>query len=287
MTATTIDAARPATRLTATGIIRSEWVKLFTLRSTWWCLSIVAALTAGLPALISLALAASGSAGAPSADAAFFMWMTTLTIPLGFSVLAVPVLGCLVITGEYGTGMIRSTMAAVPRRVPALLAKALVIGVAVFLVDFVALAIGAAASGAILSAGGAAIDASDPRLWLTLLAAAGYPTLLGVFSVGVGALIRNSAGAIASVFGLLLVAPTVLQLAGALLNANWIHDVNAFLPSSLGSTMYSPQLPQMDGGFTMTLGTVALEPWQAALALAVWAAAALAAAAVVVRRRDV
>jgi ABC-2 type transport system permease protein len=107
-----------------------------------------------------------------------------------------------------------------------------------------------------------------------------------VVSVGVGTILRNSAGSIAAVLGLLLVVPTVFQLIGGLLQAEWAFDVAAFLPSSLGSTMSTPVL---DTGFDMgmTLGTVALEPWQATLALLAWVAAALIGGALLLKRRDV
>jgi len=283
MTATTqTTSALADAHLSTGGILRSEWVKLVTLRSTWWCLGIIAALTVGIPALVALALA-SLSVGGGSGDGAFFTWMTATTVPIGFSVLAAAVLGCLVITGEYGTGMIRSTMTAAPKRLSALFAKALVIGAVVLVVSFVALALGAFASGAILGTADITVDASEPRVWLTLLAAAGYPALVAVFSVGVGTMLRNSAGAIAAVLGLLLVVPTIFQLVGGLLQATWAFDVGAFLPSSLGSTMYTP----VAEGMSFTQGTITLEPWQATLALAAWAVAALAGGAALIKSRDV
>jgi len=273
-----------AARLTTGGIIRSEWVKLVTLRSTWWCLAIIAALTIGIPALVSFALGEGVSTGPGAADIGYFTWMMATTVPIGFSVLVAAVLGCLVVTGEYGTGMIRSTIAAVPHRLPALFAKALVIGGVVLVTGLVSLGLGALASGLVLSSAGYLIDPADSRVWLTLLAAAGYPALVAVFSVGIGTIIRNSAGAIAAVLGLLLVVPTIIQLIGGLLQAEWAFDVGVFLPSSLGTTMYTPVI---EGGMSMTQGTITLEPWQAALALVAWAVAALAGGALLLKRRDV
>jgi ABC-2 type transport system permease protein len=287
MTATTqapVRAELTDARLTAGGILRSEWVKLVTLRSTWWCLGVMAALTAGIPALIALALGEAGAAGA-SADFGYYTWMNATVLPIGFSVLAAAVLGCLVITGEYGTGMIRSTMTAAPRRLSALFAKTLVITVVVFVTGLVALGIGALLSGTILSSGGGyVIDPADGRVWVTLLAAAGYPALVAAFSVGVGTMLRNSAGAIAAVLGLLLVVPTIVQLVGALLQADWAFDLGNFLPSSLGSVMYTPSL---GGGAVMMQGTIALEVWQASLAMLAWVVLALAGGAVLLKRRDV
>jgi ABC-2 type transport system permease protein len=284
MTATTqtTDALAHA-RLSGAGILGSEWVKLVTLRSTWWCLGILVVFTAGIPPLIALALGATGMGSDGSADAGYANWMMVTTLPVGFSVLAAAVLGCLVITGEYGTGMIRSTMAAAPRRLSTLFAKSLVIGGAVFLTTFVALVVGAALSGPVLSSNGHAIDAGDGRVWLSLLLGALYPALVAVFSTGVGTMLRNSAGSIAAVLGLLLVVPTIVQLVGSLLQATWAFNLAVFMPSSLGSTMYTPDL----GGGMPAGDVVSLDPGQATLALLAWVVLALIGGAVLIRRRDV
>lgn len=284
MTAT-IERPRPTTRLTTGGIIRSEWVKLITLRSTWWCLGIIAAMTAGFPMLISLVLGLNADqAGAGGADFGSYNWTMASTVATGFTVLVAAVLGCLVITGEFGTGMIRSSIAAAPGRISTLIAKAFVIAGAVFVVGAASLAIGALASGAILADAGYVIAFDDARVWWALLGAAGYPALIAAFSTGVGAILRNSAGAIATVLGLILVVPTILQLVAVLLQAEWAFDVSAFLPSSLGSTMTA--FP-FDDGFAMEMGSVTLEAWQAALAMAGWALAALVGGALLIKRRDV
>jgi len=118
--------------LTFGGILRSEWIKLRSLRSTIWCYSILVAITFGLGLLFAAALTSQAD-GMPlnhDAQQAFVVQVATLSISL--SQLVVVVLGALVITGEYGTGMIRSTFAAVPSRVPAVVAKALVFGAAVW-----------------------------------------------------------------------------------------------------------------------------------------------------------
>lgn len=284
MTAT-IERVRPTTRLTTGGIIRSEWVKLITLRSTWWCLGLIAVMTAGFPVLISLVMGLNDpGVGGASADVGAYNLTMASTVATSFTVLIAAVLGCLVITGEFGTGMIRSSIAAAPGRVSTAFAKALVIGGVVFVLGAVSLAVGALLSGLILTSGGFTVDLADSRIWLALLGAAGYPALVAVFAVGVGTMLRNSAGAIATVLGLLLVVPTILQLAAVLLQAEWVFDVAAFLPSSLGTTMSS--FP-FDDGMSMMFGTIRLEAWQAALAMAGWVAAALAGGALLLKRRDV
>lgn len=279
--------ARPATGrgLTTAGILRSEVVKLVTLRSTWWCLVLIAAMTAGVPALIAAALSSNGAQpGADTLDFGSYNWAMANTVVVSFTVLIAAVLGCLVITGEYGTRMIRSSLAAAPGRISTVFAKALVIGLTVFGVGAAALVVGALASAPILASGGYLIDTGDSRVWLALLGAAGYPALVAVLAVGVGTLVRNSAGAIAAVLGLLLVVPTVLQLVAMLLGAEWVFDVMQFLPNSLGSTMGSfVAAPDAD----VVEGPLTLAPWQATLAMAGWAGAALAGGAVAIARRDV
>jgi ABC-2 type transport system permease protein len=135
-----------------------------------------------------------------------------------------------------------------------------------------------------LAGGGYTIDFSDSRVWLALLGAAGYPALLAVFSVGVGTMLRNSAGSIATVLGLLLVVPTVLQLVAVLLQAQWAFDVAEFLPSTLGTTMSEFAF---DTGFDIPSGSVDLEPWTAAIAMAGWSIAALVGGSLLIKSRDV
>ena len=287
MTATTQAPSRAdlsRARLSGGRIIRSEWVKLVTLRSTWWCLGVLAALTAGLPAFIAFIIGEPWGGQPASVDIGYSNWMNATVVPMGFTVLVAAVLGCLVITGEYGTGMIRSTMTAAPKRFPAYLAKALVIGLAVFVTSIVALTVGAVLSGLIFSGNGYQIEPGEARVWWTIIAAAGYPALIAVFSVGVGTMLRNSAGSIAAVLGLLLVVPTIVQLFGALTGEDWVFDVGNFLPSSLGSVMSTPVV---DGDFVMMQGTITLEPLQAVLAMLAWVVAALIGGAALLKSRDV
>lgn len=284
MTAT-LDRPETGPRLTTAGILRSEWVKLVTLRSTWWCLALIAGMTAGVPVLIALALGSpGGQPGADTLDVGSHTWAMANTVIVSFTVLIAAVLGCLVITGEYGTGMIRSSLTAAPGRLSTVFAKAFVIGLVVFVVGALALTAGALASAPILASGGLLIDPGDARVWLALLGATGYPALVAVLSVGVGTVVRNSAGAIAAVLGLLLVVPTVLQLVAMLLRVDWMLDVMQFLPSALGNTMASFVA---DPAAEVTEGPLTLAPWQAALAMAGCAGAALAGGAAAITRRDV
>jgi ABC-2 type transport system permease protein len=275
-------------RLSFGGILRSEWIKLVSLRSTVWCYVILVALTVGLGVLIATIISTSDQpevTGMVSAEAAQSTWLSMSTAGVGFSQLVIAVLGALVITGEYATGMIRSTFAAVPRRLPALLGKVLVFGFVTFVVALVALVATALLVVPILGLADLEIDIADSAVWLGLVGSAGFVALVGLMSLGIGAIIRNSAAAIAGALGLLLVVPTILQLLGALTQAEWAFNAAAFLPSSAGSQISSYPREPVDLPPEI-FQPIVLEPVQALLVLLAWAVVPLIVGAVLVKRRD-
>jgi ABC-2 type transport system permease protein len=201
-----------ARRVSFGGVLASEWIKLRSLRSTFWCAVIILVLNVAVSPLL---LAVLPSDRLASGTAATSFAVSAITLGSGFTSLAAAVIGALTITGEFGTGMIRSTFAAVPKRLPALAAKAVVLGVAVFVVAAVSVALAtlivlgqASGRGLELDLGGA--------FWLALLGDAGYLALIGLMALAVGAIIRNTAGAIATMVGLILVLPNVASLVSAL-----------------------------------------------------------------------
>jgi len=274
-------------RLSFGGILRSEWIKLWSLRSTWWCYGVTLVLTVGIGALLASAMSVSAPASVDDIAQAGFQTQAVqaATVGLGFSTLATAVLGVLAIAGEYSTGQIRSTFAAVPNRVVALLGKLLVFMVATFAVAVVTLALCAAATLPLLTAAGLPVDLADPDYWLCLLAGAGYVALLGGVALLVGAIVKVPAGGIMIVVALILVLPQALTIAGVLAQQTWLLDVNTFLPSNLGSAMSAyPTGADMAG---MGSDAISLDPWQAAAALAAWVVVLGVAASLIVRRRDV
>lgn len=267
------------------GIIRSEWIKLRSLRSTVWCYAIIVVLTLGVGALIAFAMAsgATGGAGAGiTGDAATTMAVQTATFPISMTQLVAAVLGALVITGEYGTGMIRSTLTAVPKRVPALVGKALVFALTTFLVSAVAIAVTGAMTLAMLSGAGIGVEVTAGYL-LALVGGAGYLALVGLLSFAIGAIIRSSAGGIAASLGLILVVPNVLPLLAFLTKADWIGEAAKYLPSNAGAQMYALA---GSGAVDMFTGATVLEPAIGLLVLVGWVVALLALAAVLLKRRD-
>lgn len=287
MTAVT-DAAAPAVaspaprgRLTFGGVLRSEWIKLITLRSTMWCYLIMLVISLALGLLLTAVLEPDTADGTGRQT----IWVQVATLGIGFSQLVSVVLGALMITGEYGTGMIRSTMTAVPARLPALVGKALVFGVVTFVVGLVSIVATALVSAPLLASKGAAPDLADGAAWLSMVGGAGYLALIGVLALSIGAILRNGAGAIAAGMGLILVLPTALQIIAGITQAIWVQNLIAFLPSSAAQMYaYGPLLAQST---PVSSELITLDPAQGALMLGAWVVVAFALALVLLRRRDV
>jgi len=260
-----------APRLAFHRIVRSEWIKLRTLRSTVWSYLIVIVMAVGLSAL----MASTPHTGASQLEAASQarLLAQTSTVGLAFGQLVVAVLGVLVISGEYSTGMIRSTLTAVPKRLPALWAKAVVLFVATFVIGVVSTVLAFFASLAIFAPDGVSANLFDPSVYLVLLGSAFYLAVLSVFSLGIGAILRNSAGGIAVSLGIILLLPTLWSL----IPWDWARDAFRYLLTNAGNDLYSARPAGDPNG---------LEPWQDALVILVWTAVSVAGAALLLRRRD-
>jgi len=198
-------------RVTFGGVLRAEWIKFRSLRSTWFSLLAALAIVDGLGTLFAALHAHRMTNGVRPGGVLFFDATQVSLRGVFLAQLAVGVLGVLVITGEYSTGMIRSSLAAVPRRSPVLAAKAIVFAVPVFAVSFVATLIGFGLGQWAQASTHAQASLSTPGAWRAVVGAAVYLTLIGVLGVGLGFLIRNTAGAVATLFGIVLVAPLLAQ----------------------------------------------------------------------------
>jgi ABC-2 type transport system permease protein len=288
MSATTAAPAVPTrnaglSKLTFGGILRSEWIKLRSLRSTAWCYLIAIVVTIGLALLV--AGVRSLPDGGLTGDAARAVGVSAATVGVNFSELVVAVLGALMITGEYGTGMIRSTFAAVPKRIPALLGKILVFGVVTFIVGLVSVAISFVLASLLLGSRGVQTDPGNIHVLLPLIGAAGYLALIGMMSLAIGAIIRSSAGGIAASLGIILVLPIIVQVLSVLTNQKWVLNIGQFLPSSAGAPLFafttSVQQP------LLTDGIIQLDALWGGLVLAGWVIVPFAIASILVRTRDV
>ncbi|HEY0260700.1 MAG TPA: ABC transporter permease [Lacisediminihabitans sp.] len=291
MTATS-DARTPGTlpgspldgiRVTFPGVLRSEWIKLRSLRSTLWCLGLVVFISVGFSALVAGVYHVENVAAVP-VESGRQLQVLAATVGVSFSQLVAAVLGVLVITGEYSTGMIRSTFSAVPGRLAAYFAKLIVLALVVFLVSAVSLALSALVATAIFSSRGLHTDLFSGQVLLPLLGGACYLAMISMLAFSTGAIVRSSAGGIATVLGVLLVLPVVLSLTASLTQAKWVDNMTQFLPSQAGAKLYAFQ-PTHEA--QVPSGTVSLDVWQGLLVLAAWVVVPLVVGAVLVKRRDV
>ena len=269
------DSDADGVRLTFPRVVTSEWIKFRTLRSTIWTLAITVVVMVGIVTLFSVFFGKQPSGAQDSGGGSIIVF----TIAASMAQLAVVVLGALVITGEYSTGMIRSTLTAVPRRLPALWAKGVVLAVSIFVVSSVAVAISVGVMQIILGAKGLAPDLGDGETVRILVGTALYLTAIALFAFAMGALLRHSAATLAAVLGLLLVIESLFQIP-------WrpLQLISPFLPGTAGANIMAPQ-SQLDLLSQHAVGA-ALSPWQGFGVLLAWVAVLLTAAAVLLRRRN-
>jgi ABC-2 type transport system permease protein len=269
-TATAVSAQPRASALSAPGIIRSEWIKLRTVRSTVWAFAIVILVSVGIALLMAVTSIFEGTDLPADQQTSIVLQVSTFGVYFGQLVMAV--LGVLVISGEYSTGMIRSTLTAVPKRVPALAAKAVVLFLASFVVGAVSVFASYLVAAPLLAGQGVTADLSDGSLTGGMLLAALYLALTSVFALGVGTVLRSSAGGIAAALGIVLLLPIVITTMG-FTGAEWANDLSPYLFSNAGSEMYAPA-----GG--------PLEQWQSGLVVLGWVVVGLGAGALLLKRRD-
>jgi ABC-2 type transport system permease protein len=251
-------------------VVHSEWIKLRSLRSTRITLLVSFVLMAGL-GVVTAAVTASQWSRLPAASRAGFDAVSTVLTGYQFAQLAVGVLGVVVISNEYSSGMIRATLAAVPRRLPVLWAKAGVFAIVTLVAMTAASLIAFAGGMALLSAHHLQVSLAAPGVARAVLGAGLYLAAVGLLGVGLGALLRNTAGAIAAVVGALLFLPLLSSLLGSWFKAH----VSPYLPSNAGAALL--HVHQQAGS---------LSPWAGFAVMCGWAVAALAGAAWVLKRRD-
>jgi ABC-2 type transport system permease protein len=253
--------------VTAAHLLRSEWLKLVTVRSTFWTTAVALLLAAAVSLLFGSAVDPGPSLGGSLAQAG-------ATASLSFVALVVGVLGVLAIGGEYATLQIRSSYTAVPQRWPALVAKAVVVGAWSFVLGLVVTFGGFGIIAALFGGKGVAV-AFDGDTVGALIGGALYLAVIAVFAVGLGALVRASAAGITVLAALLFVVPIIVGVFAQLLRAEWAANLgNSLLPAAGGVLFARP-------------GTAAIELWAALLALACWLAVVWVPALVLTRVRDV
>jgi len=248
---------------------RMEWLKLRSVRSTAWVLLVFAAGVIGLAVLV---LAHQHWATMSPADRASFDPTENSFAGLTIGQLAFGVLGALVITTEFSSGMIRATLAAVPNRPLLLAAKAAVLATVTLAAGEV-LAFGAFAIGeAVLKSPAPHAALGQPGVLRAVLMAGAYPALIALLALGLGAVIRHTAGAISAVVGVLFVLPLILVPLGTSIQ----NSVGQFMPMLIAENSLTAVKPVAHS----------LAPGAGLAMLCLYAVAALAAGAWALARRD-
>lgn len=250
-------------------LVRAELFKLRTVRSTYMAVLIAVASNVGFAILAAAVIA-------PRLSASERTHVDVVQLALAglhLSQVAFGVLGALVITGEYGSGMIRTTLAAAPRRRALLAAKALVLA-GVTLITATASTVGAyLVFQAALPAGTlTGTSLSDPGVARAVVGGGLYLTVLALLGFGLGVFLRSSAGAIATLFGLLFVPPLLLDL----LPDSWKTTIGPYIPMQAGDQVY----------IAVRHEAAALAPWAGFGVFCLYAAVAAVAGLVVITRRD-
>ena len=276
MTAGTL---RPGTAAAASGgpglagfrrLLRSEWTKIWSVRSTAWSLAILVIGGIGLSALIAGVMAADWST-LSAADRQAVTVKGAFGPGLSFAQLPLCVLGILVITSEYSTGMIRSTLLAVPGRTPVLAAKAAVFGAVAFaageLLAFVSFPIARVMIGSRVPE-----SLGDPATLRAAFGAGLYLAVLGLFSFAVGVMVRHTAAAITAIIAIFVVFGDLSQFLPGTVG----RHINAYMPANAGILVTHARQQAAD----------LLSPWQGFGVLCLWTALLLAAAGFLLARRD-
>ena len=278
--ATTLSApsTRPRTTVrpvTFGRLVVAEWVKIRSLRSTWWTLGATLALFVLLAANRVAAIA--GVADDAPAEVLVMPAYATSGVVMAQFVLCG--LAAVAITGEYRSGQIRATLTAAPTRLPALFAKLAVVVAVALATGAVGTLLGWAASAPWFGEIGHGIDVTDPEHARLLLGVPLYLAAMAALAFGIGAAVRSTAAGISSVFGLVF----VVEPAFSYIPWGPLQDVAAYLPTAAGSRIVTSDAV---GSFISGTQSTVLGPWAGYGVLLAWVAAVLVVAAVLLRRRD-
>jgi ABC-type transport system involved in multi-copper enzyme maturation permease subunit len=255
-------------KVTGVRVLRSEWAKFWSLRSSWITLGVAVFLLVLFGTIASYTYSPDVTAPGPGGPGGGSGDSTAVSLALTgatFASLAIGVLGVLMSAGEYSTGMIRSTLTAVPRRLPVLWSKAAVIGP----ITLVLTTLGALAAFQLGTLGldgeKIALSLGDDGVLRSLAGAGLYLALVAVAGVALGMLLRSSAGAIAVLVGVLLILPGLASL----LPDSLYDNINPYFPSNAGSAVYA--LHQSSDTLSPGAGLAVFAGWVAlTLAAAAW-----------------
>lgn len=273
MTATTapvVVKGEPSRVRVFTANVRAESTKLRSVRSTVWTLLVTVGLAVGFGALIGASQMSSWDRLDPVERLRFDPTSFSLS-GLFLAQLAVGVLGVLIVTSEYATGQIRATLGATPQRLTVLAAKVSTFAGVVLAVGIVAAFSAFFVGQAIFNAKGLAASIGDPGVLRAVSGGALYLTGIGLLGVGVGTVLRRTAGATAALVGLLFVVPLVTGF----LPTSFQETVAKYLPAQAGMAL-----------FNVVVDPRALAPWTGFAVLLAYGAVTLAVGAALLVRRD-
>jgi ABC-2 type transport system permease protein len=255
------------------GTLNSEFTKIRSVRSTYWTLLVLLAVSIGIGAAITGGTAANWSHMGPSDRASFDPTQASVAGLFYLGQLVIVVLGAMTLTAEYSTGMIRTSLTAMPRRVVMYSSKVVVFAIVALVVTFIAAFVSFYLGQALLASTHDTATLSQPNVLRAIAGSALYVTLCGLFAFAIGAILRHTAGAITTVIGILFVVPILAHL----LPRTWYQDIERWLPDAAGRALSVTVGPQPDHLFS---------PWGEFTVFAVYTVALLVIGAVIFRHRD-
>ena len=269
--ATTIRTEPPATALRVfVANVRAEWTKLRSVRSTVWTLLAAVGLAVGFGALVGVSQMSNWDNLKPNERLLFDPTFFSLS-GLWLAQLAVGVLGVLIVTSEYATGQIRATLGATPQRVTVLAAKAAAFTGVILTIGTVAAFSAFWTGQAIFASKGLDVSISEPGVLRAVFGGALYLAAVGLLGIGLGVILRRTAGAVAALVGLLVLAPLV----GGFLPTSFQESVGKYFPAQAGMAV-----------FGVVPDPRALAPWTGYGVLLAYVAGALVVGGLLLTRRD-
>ncbi len=246
--------------------LRAEWIKFWTVRSTLWSTVALFGLGAGLTVLVCATSADwLASSEADESPASFVTW------GMMFAQITAVVLGAMAVTSEYGTGMIRATLAATPQRVTVLAAKAATFTGVILTTGTVASFSAFWTGQAIFASKGLDVSISEPGVLRAVFGGALYLAAVGLLGIGLGVILRRTAGAVAALVGLLVLAPLV----GGFLPASFQESAGKYFPAQAGMAV-----------FGVVPDPTALAPWTGYGVLLAYVVGTLVVGGLLLARRD-
>jgi ABC-2 type transport system permease protein len=266
----------PVSKVTFGGALRSEFTKIRSVRSTYWTLLAMIVLTVGLGAVASYGTT-------KSHQGPFFDPASWSLGGLVLTQLVIGVLGTLVITSEYSTGMIRTSLAALPQRGLLVAAKVAVFAAVAFVTGLISSFASFFIGQAIMSSHHTNTTLSHPGVLRAVIGGALFLTVCGLLALGIGLLIRHTAGAVSVVAALLFVLP----LLGNLLPHSLQDHVNKWLPTVAGAQIWTAvHPPHSNSPSPLGTGGLMFAPWTGFAVFCGYAAIAIVAGLILFRKRD-